>query len=99
MTSGFVKRSILRTVASESSQLILFLTHDEIAGCEDILDEIASTVVTLTNPVHYPRMLVYPPTEVTALKILSCNCDHRSTCRTCSRRGGPDDSQGAKDGV
>ena len=99
MTSGFVKRSILRTVASESSQLILFLTHDEIAGCEDILDEIASTVVTLTNPVHYPRMLVYPPTEVTVLKILPCNCDHRSTCRTCSRRSRSEASQGAKDGV
>ena len=94
MTSGFVKRSILRTVASESSQLILFLTHDEIAGCEDILDEIASTVVTLTNPVHFPRMLVYPP-EVTVRKIVPCDCDHRTTCRTCSRKSGPEDSQGA----
>ena len=94
MTSGFVKRSILRTVAVASSQLILFLTHDEIAGCEDILDEIASTVVTLTNPAHYPRMLVHPP-NVTVRKILRCDCDHRDNCRTCSRRRDPEDLQSA----
>lgn len=39
MTSGYVKRSILRTAVRESAQLVLFLTHDEIAGCEDIIDE------------------------------------------------------------
>ena len=94
MTSGFVKRSMLRTVATVSSQLILFLTHDEIAGCEDILDEIASTVVTLTNPAHYPRMLVHPP-NVTVRKILRCGCDHRNSCRTCSRRRDPEDLEGA----
>ncbi len=102
MTSGFVKRSILRTAAAESSQLILFLTHDEIAGCEDILDEMASTVVTLTNPVHYPRMLIHNP-GVTVRKILRCECDHRNTCITCSRRMGPRDRHGMnlkeKDGV
>ena len=37
MTSGFVKRSVLRTAIRESAQLILFLTPDEIAGCEDSL--------------------------------------------------------------
>ena len=101
MTSGFVKRSILQTVAAESSQLILFLTHDEIAGCEDILDEIASTVVTLTNPAHYPRMLVHPP-SVTVRQILRCECDHRNTCRTCIRRRGPKEQRGPnlkEDGV
>ena len=39
MTSGYVKRSILRMAVRESAQLILFLTHDEIAGCEEIIDE------------------------------------------------------------
>ena len=94
MTSGFVKRSMLRSVAAVSSQLILFLTHDEIAGCEDILDEIASTVVTLTNPAHYPRMLVHPP-SVTVRKILRCECGHRDKCRTCIRRKDPEDLQSA----
>ncbi len=85
MTSGYVKRSILRTAAKESTQLILFLTHDEIAGCEDIIDEAASKVFTLTNPAHYPKMLVNDP-NVVERKILRCKCDHRSECQLCQRR-------------
>ena len=85
MTSGHVKRSILRTAASESAQLVLFLTHDEIAGCEDILDEVAGMVYTLTNPAHYPKMLVADP-GVTERKVLRCACDHRSDCQLCQRR-------------
>lgn len=84
MTSGFVKRSILRTAVRESAQLILFLTHDEIAGCEEIIDEAAGVVYTLTNPAHYPKMLVNDP-GVTERKVLSCECDHRSECQLCQR--------------
>ena len=32
MMSGFVKRSVLRRTVTEGSQVVLFLTHDEIAG-------------------------------------------------------------------
>ena len=85
MTSGFVKRSILRTAARESAQLILFLTHDEIAGCEDIIDEVAGVVFTLTNPAHYPKMLLNDP-GVTERKVLRCACDHKSECQLCQRR-------------
>lgn len=85
MTSGFVKRSILRTAARESTQLILFLTHDEIAGCEDILDETAKVVFTLTNPAHYPRMLINDP-GVDERKVLRCECNHRTSCGLCERR-------------
>ena len=85
MTSGFVKRSILRTAVRESSQLMLFLTHDEIAGCEEIIDGAAGTVFTLTNPAHYPKMLVNDP-DVPERKILRCECDHRSECQLCQRR-------------
>ena len=85
MTSGFVKRSILRTAVRESSQLVLFLTHDEIAGCEDIIDEAAGVVFTLTNPAHYPKMLVNDP-GVSERKVLRCECDHRSECQLCQRR-------------
>ena len=84
MTSGFVKRSILRTAVRESAQLILFLTHDEIAGCEDIIDESAGVVFTLTNPAHYPKMLVNDP-GVTERKVLRCACNHRGECRYCLR--------------
>ena len=85
MTSGYVKCSILRTAVRESTQLILFLTHDEIAGCEEIIDEAAGVVFTLTNPAHYPRMLVNDP-GVVERKVLRCKCDHRSKCRLCQRR-------------
>ena len=85
MTSGFVKRSILRTAVRESAQLILFLTHDEIAGCDEIIDEGAGVVFTLTNPAHYPKMLVNDP-GVVERKVLRCACDHRTECQRCQRR-------------
>ena len=86
MMSGFVKRSVLKTTIRESSQLILFLTRSEIAGCEEILDAEAGQVVTLTNPAHYPRMLMNAP-PVKELKVLRCECaDHRGECEVCTRR-------------
>ena len=85
MTSGFVKRSILRTAVRESAQLILFLTHDEISGCDEIIDEAAGVVFTLTNPAHYPKMLVNDP-NVIERKVLFCACNHRSVCERCERR-------------
>ncbi|MGD9730190.1 MAG: hypothetical protein AB7V39_27950, partial [Nitrospiraceae bacterium] len=89
MTSGFVKRSLLRTAIRESAQLILFLTHDEIAGCEEIIDEAAGMVVTLTNPAHYPRMLMNDP-GVSERKVLRCGCNHRNECPLCQRRADSD---------
>ena len=85
MTSGYVKRSILRTAVRESAQIVLFLTHDEVAGCDEILDEKAGVVFTLTNPAHYPIMLINNP-RVVQRKILRCECDHRSECNLCARR-------------
>jgi DNA sulfur modification protein DndD len=85
MTSGYVKRAILRTAIRESAQLILFLTHDEIAGCEEIIDEAAGVIFTLTNPAHYPKMLVNDP-GVHERKVLRCECDHRQVCNVCERR-------------
>lgn len=85
MTSGYVKRSILQTAVRESAQLVLFLTHDEIAGCEKIIDEVAGMVFTLTNSAHYPKMLVNDP-GVVGCKVLRCECDHRNECQLCQRR-------------
>ena len=89
MTSGYVKRSILRTAVRESAQLVLFLTHDEIAGTEEILDEAAGTIYTLTNPAHYPKMLVNDP-GISELRVLRCECDHHSVCTLCERRKDPE---------
>lgn len=85
MTSGFVKRSILKKAIEESSQLVLFLTHDEIAGCDDIIDQYAGVVFTLTNPAHYPTMLLHDP-GTRERKVLRCGCNHRTNCPQCERR-------------
>ena len=85
MMSGYVKRSVLKTTIRESSQLVLFLTRSEIADCEEILDVEAGRVITLTNPAHYPRMLVNDP-QVEERKVLRCECDHRGECRLCKRQ-------------
>ena len=85
MMSGFVKRSVLRTAIAQSSQLILFLTRDEIKGCETIIDEYAGQVITLTNPAHFPRMLIHKPLIAHA-NILRCGCDHRNECKICERQ-------------
>jgi len=85
MMSGFVKKSVLKTAIRESSQLILFLTRSEISDCEDILDDEAGRVITLTNPTHYPRMLLNDP-KVHERTVLRCECTHRQECKLCRRR-------------
>jgi DNA sulfur modification protein DndD len=74
MTSGYVKRAIVQLASQESSQLILFLTHNEIKGCEDILDEHVGKICTFTNPALYPKILANDPgTNDTGIMI--CDCD------------------------
>ena len=85
MMSGYVKQAVLQLASRQSSQLMLFLTHSEIAGCEDILDRRAGRVYTLTNPVHYPKILVNDP-QVEDTGVLLCNCTHRGYCQICERR-------------
>ena len=85
MMSGYVKRSVLSTAIRESSQLILFLTRSEISDCEEILDSHAGRVITLTNSVHYPRMLVNDP-QANERTVLRCDCNHRQECKLCQRQ-------------
>lgn len=91
MMSGYVKSEVVRVAASASSQLILFLTHDEIKGTEAILDARAGEIVTITNPAHYPKILKNDP-GTTAAKALLCDCDHRSSCVICERRESADET-------
>ena len=83
--SGYVKRSVLKTAIRESSQLVLFLTRSELADCEEILDAEAGRVITLTNPAHYPRILVNDP-QVKERMVLRCECNHRQECGLCQRQ-------------
>ncbi len=85
MMSGYVKQSVLNKTLEEGSQIILFLTHDEIQGVENILDAKAGAIYTLTNPAHYPRMLINKP-SIDDAKIIRCECNHRQSCEICARK-------------
>lgn len=88
MMSGYVKQAVLQRAAQHSGQLILMLTHSEINECEEILDHRVGRMYTLTNPAHYPRILVNDP-DVEDSGLLVCDCDHRSYCHVCERRESP----------
>lgn len=85
MMSGYVKSSVVEAAAKYSAQLILFLTRSEIAGTERLLERYAGKVVTLTNPAHYPRMLVNEPPS-RSLQVLRCDCSYDDVCTVCERR-------------
>jgi DNA sulfur modification protein DndD len=86
MMAGYVKQSVLLRTIEEGSQVILFLTHDEINGVEEILDSRAGLVFTLTNVGHYPKMLANRP-ETQEAGVVRCNCNHRQCCEICERQG------------
>src|SRR5690606_10427249 len=85
MMSGYVKQSVLSNIIREGSQPILFLTHDEIKGVEEILNKYAGVVFTLTNPAHYPTMLTNEPPSSDS-GVIRCECDHHSSCQLCERK-------------
>lgn len=85
MMSGYVKQSVVNKLLEEGSQIILFLTHDEIQGIEEIIDKMAGKIYTLTNPAHYPKMLANQP-EINDARIIRCECNHRNTCSICERK-------------
>ena len=85
MMSGYVKQAVLQLASNQSSQLILFLTHSEINGCEDILDERAGHIYTVTNPGHYPKILVNDP-GINDTRVILCGCNHHQHCHVCERQ-------------
>jgi DNA sulfur modification protein DndD len=85
MMSGYVKSAVLRSAVRHSSQLILFLTRSEIAGTEAILADKAGVVITLTNPAHYPRMLLNKY-DATDMRVVRCDCSYNESCTVCARK-------------
>ncbi len=77
------------TQTRQEFQVVLFLTRQEILMVEDLLDARAGAVSTLTNSASYPIDLVNDP-NVEQPTILTCGCNHRQSCQTCSRK---DDDQ------
>lgn len=82
MTSGEVRKAVVRYAAENSTQLILFLTSDEIKGVENLLDKFAGRVYTLSHSDHYPKRLKNPP-PTSRSETLVCECDYRSWCQVC----------------
>jgi len=91
MVSGGVKSRMLNAVTRPpidgllELQVILFLTRSELRDVEDLIDERAGTVMTLSCSEHYPVDLTYSwSTDYPVSRI--CSCDHRHSCYTCARR-------------
>lgn len=88
MMSGYVKRSVLDlisapTTASEPDrQVVLFLTRSEIAQVENLLDQRAGVVFTLTNTAAGDLICRQDDTHP---RIVRCECNHRQYCEVCSR--------------
>ena len=60
------------------------LTRSEIDGCEELIDQYAGRVVTMTNSTHYPIYLINDPVSDYA-QALICICNHSQVCRVCER--------------
>ena len=92
MMSGAVKKRVIELITAPSGdvtdiekQVVLFLTRDEIRGTEDVIDQRAGRVYTLTNSDHYPVDLENAP-DVDDPRIFRCECNHRQSCHVCARK-------------
>jgi DNA sulfur modification protein DndD len=80
-----VRRAVVSYAAMHATQLVLFITGSEVLGVEDLLDEKAGKMYTLSNAAHYPTKLLNDPgTDRT--ESLLCTCSHRQSCDLCRRR-------------
>lgn len=91
MTSGATKYRMVDLLTLPTNhiglpyQVILFMTRSEIRDIEQLIQERASVITTLTCSKDYPIDLVndwgtsYPV-------VRTCPCDHTQICRLCERR-------------
>lgn len=82
--SGQFRRNMLEYTCSNSGQLILFLTKDEIVGVEDIIARYCGTYWTLTNKAQQSELVNELPTVFK--ETLVCNCGIRAECDMCARK-------------
>ena len=91
MTSGAVKHRMVELLTSPIEgtglpyQVVLFMTRSEIRDIEQLIQERAGAITTLTCSKDYPVDLVnewgtsYPI-------VRTCACDHTQICKLCERR-------------
>ena len=91
MTSGAVKHRMVELLTSPIEgtglpyQVVLFMTRSEIRDIEQLIQDRAGVITTLTCSKDYPVDLVndwgtsYPV-------VRTCSCDHTQVCQLCERR-------------
>ena len=90
MTSGAVKHRMVDLLTRPADdglayQVVLLMTRSEIRDIEDLLDERAGLVSTLSCSKDYPVDLMNEWGDGTPT-VRSCTCDHRQICSVCTRR-------------
>jgi DNA sulfur modification protein DndD len=91
MVAGGVKTRMVDKITDPGDgstpdfQVVLLLTRSEVRDVEDLLDERAGVVRTLSNSKDYPEDLVHP-WHVDHPVSRMCTCTHRQSCRICARR-------------
>ena len=88
MVAGGVKTRMVDVITMPNTELefqvVLLLTRSEIRDIEDLLDQRAGIIQTLTCSSNYPEDLIndwkvdYPVSRV-------CSCNHRQSCQLCAR--------------
>ena len=91
MVSGGVKFRMVDAITRPAAdglpnfQVTLFLTRTELRDVEELIEDRAGSIMTLSCSEHYPADLRYswgPGYPVSRV----CLCDHRHSCRVCARR-------------
>jgi peptidoglycan hydrolase CwlO-like protein len=91
MVAGGVKTRMVDVITRPSFgdvpefQVALFLTRSEIRDIEQLLDERAGMVRTMSCSKDYPEDLLYS-WGVDRPLIRVCTCNHRQSCRICARK-------------
>lgn len=88
MTSGGVKTRFVDLLTKPSDhdfQIVLLMTRSEISQVENLLDERAGVVQTISCSKDFPVDLVndWGANEPC---VVVCECDHRQACHICARR-------------
>lgn len=91
MTSGAVKQRMVEiitdpiTTASLPYQVVLLMTRSEIRDIENVIDQRAGTIFTLSCSKDYPHDLLNDWSDSIPI-VRTCICSHRQICPICARR-------------
>ncbi|HWA67417.1 MAG TPA: AAA family ATPase [Mycobacteriales bacterium] len=91
MITGGVKTRMVDRITRPSGadlpdfQVVLLLTRSEIRDVEELLDNSAGEIVSISCSKDYPTDLVNP-WGIDHPVVRACSCDHHQSCRICARQ-------------